>query len=565
MRSKLAQLALFVVVAGSIAGLTAQYGQSQLGTFKTYIALQPATPGVSQSGHMNVTGAVRAGSFVGSGAGLTSLAWSSLTGVPAGFADGIDNDTTYTAGSGLSLLGNQFRVSGPISIDTTSLYGVHVDHQNNSIGAAGLKVEYSGVSEGSNYAIYGFTDAVHGIGVRADSRATTGFGGGIAANCLSPTGFGIFAENEANTGGGYGIVGESAGPTGTGIQGEARATGGSANTGVSGIARGGAGQGVYGEAANTQNYTNYGVYGIARGAAGKGVYGESFGTSATAYGVLGVSLGSSQSIGVAGSGNKYGVYGAATSGYGIYGYGGAGSDGGGHFLSIADVGRAVFAEVTHASGVTIAVEGVADSSAGRGVQGDSDAVSGTPYGVFGDTDGFGFAVYASGNTGSSGTKSFRIDHPHDPFNKFLLHYCSEGPEPMNQYSGTATTGADGYAWVQLPDYFEEINRDFRYQLTVVDDSDSEDFVQAKVSKRIRGNRFQIRTSHPNTEVCWEVKAVRNDAYVRHYPPQSVMDKPEGERGFFEHPEIHGFGKDLNLAHDRPGSRTSASRNLGRGR
>jgi hypothetical protein len=37
--------------------------------------------------------------------------WSGLSGVPAGFADGVDNDTTYTAGTGLTLTGNQFSVN----------------------------------------------------------------------------------------------------------------------------------------------------------------------------------------------------------------------------------------------------------------------------------------------------------------------------------------------------------------------------------------------------------------------------------------------------------------------
>ena len=36
--------------------------------------------------------------------------WSGLTGVPAGFADGVDNDTTYSAGVGLQLSGGQFSV-----------------------------------------------------------------------------------------------------------------------------------------------------------------------------------------------------------------------------------------------------------------------------------------------------------------------------------------------------------------------------------------------------------------------------------------------------------------------
>ncbi len=37
--------------------------------------------------------------------------WSGLSGMPAGFADNTDNDTTYTAGTGLTLTGNQFSVN----------------------------------------------------------------------------------------------------------------------------------------------------------------------------------------------------------------------------------------------------------------------------------------------------------------------------------------------------------------------------------------------------------------------------------------------------------------------
>lgn len=36
--------------------------------------------------------------------------WSGLSGIPAGFADGIDDDTTYTAGAGLSLTGTTFGI-----------------------------------------------------------------------------------------------------------------------------------------------------------------------------------------------------------------------------------------------------------------------------------------------------------------------------------------------------------------------------------------------------------------------------------------------------------------------
>ncbi|HMS56656.1 MAG TPA: hypothetical protein PKA27_14775, partial [Fimbriimonadaceae bacterium] len=72
---------------------------------------------------------------------------------------------------------------------------------------------------------------------------------------------------------------------------------------------------------------------------------------------------------------------------------------------------------------------------GRGVFGwaTSATAGATPYGVRGtcSTATNGFGLYAGGDSGASGTKSFRIDHPHDPENKFLLHYSSESPFPQN--------------------------------------------------------------------------------------------------------------------------------------
>jgi len=55
----------------------------------------------------------------------SAIAWSRLAGVPAGFADGVDNDTTYTAGNQLELAGTQFNVlEGPGSgLDADTLDG----------------------------------------------------------------------------------------------------------------------------------------------------------------------------------------------------------------------------------------------------------------------------------------------------------------------------------------------------------------------------------------------------------------------------------------------------------
>src|SRR5262249_31708040 len=53
------------------------------------------------------------GSITSSKLAPGAVAWSSIAGIPAGFADGIDNGTNYAAGPGLTLSGanNQFSVN----------------------------------------------------------------------------------------------------------------------------------------------------------------------------------------------------------------------------------------------------------------------------------------------------------------------------------------------------------------------------------------------------------------------------------------------------------------------
>lgn len=104
--------------------------------------------------------------------------------------------------------------------------------------------------------------------------------------------------------------------------------------------------------------------------------------------------------------------------------------------------------------------------------------------------------------------SFRIDHPLDPERKYLSHSFVESPDMMNVYNGNVTTDADGNATVVMPDYFEALNRDFRYQLTVIGK-----FAQAMVSEKISKNAFKIKTDKPGTEVSWQVTGIRKDKFA----------------------------------------------------
>jgi hypothetical protein len=145
------------------------------------------------------------------------------------------------------------------------------------------------------------------------------------------------------------------------------------------------------------------------------------------------------------------------------------------------------------------------------------------------------AVSVTGNFNvSGGTKNFLIDHPLDPENKLLVHAAVESSEVLDMYSGNVVTDAEGRAVVELPEWFEAVNADFRYQLTCIGR-----FAQAIIEDEIAGNRFTIRTNLAKVKVSWLVTARRNDAWMRAHPLVVERDKPDAERGFYLTPIEHG--------------------------
>ncbi|MBT2419365.1 hypothetical protein J7F01_32855 [Streptomyces sp. ISL-22] len=187
--------------------------------------------------------------------------------------------------------------------------------------------------------------------------------------------------------------------------------------------------------------------------------------------------------------------------------------------------------------------------AGTGVHGESRGLNGNgvvgvafngtnAYGIWGQ-GGDGWAGWFSGkvrvtDTLSKGAGGFLIDHPLDPENRYLLHSFVESDERLNVYSGMVVTDADGAAVIELPEYFEALNEDFRYQLTVIGV-----FAQAIVTEEVRENRFTIATDRPEVKVSWQVSGVRRDPFARANPLGVDEEKPEEERGTYVHPEAWG--------------------------
>jgi len=307
---------------------------------------------------------------------------------------------------------------------------------------------------------------------------------------------------------------------GVGISGR----GGSLSTGA-GAGHGGVGvEGVGGNGVSTGDFGGTGVSGVGgssggTGGAGVQAVGGGGGGDFTSIGGPGVrAQGGSGTNGGGGPGLiATGGSGPAVTGTGVIGHGGDSETG------VGGDGVQGFAGHGHAPGF----EGAAGSFFG-------DVVVTDNLGVEGD-------VSVHGSLTVSGVKHFKIDHPLDPENKYLYHAAIESSEVLNVYSGNIVTDLSGEAVVTFPDWFEAINRDFRYQLTVVGT-----FAQAIVADEIHNNHFRIRTSAPSVRVSWQVTGVRSDAVMRKHPFNPEQDKPERERGTYLSPESFNQPEEKNV-------------------
>ncbi|NOZ94098.1 MAG: hypothetical protein GXP47_05060, partial [Acidobacteria bacterium] len=413
-------------------------------------------------------------------------------------------------------------------------------------GGGGLQLPYQGTASSSSQPAFQVTNN-SGVGLVGESQTKTGvFGIAHAAGEAGVVGYniqgigvgGVSDSGEAVSGssiGGIGVKGESTSYLGVfGIGGRWGVFGSSGDS-VSLIIN--QSQGVHGASGE-----GIGVAGLST--TGTGIYGTSgsgpgvLGVSSSGYGVRGTSQDSDGLRGDSHGPNKSGVYGVTdqTAGFGIYGrntaisaYGFFGGTAGGIALT------GVYGQSDASNGV--GVFGQANGSTGIAVYGQSSNLAGL----------FSGNVKIDGNLQVTGTtskpaSSSKIDHPMDPEHKYLYHSFVESPDMMDIYNGNVRTDADGYAVVQLPGYFEALNRDFRYQLTVIGQ-----FAQAIVAEEIVGGRFVIRTNLGQVKVSWQVTGIRHDPWAdaNRIPVEQV--KPKAEQGTYLAPEVYGQPESKGLS------------------
>jgi hypothetical protein len=131
---------------------------------------------------------------------------------------------------------------------------------------------------------------------------------------------------------------------------------------------------------------------------------------------------------------------------------------------------------------------------------------------------------------SKGAGTFVIDHPQKPRTHLLYHSFVESNEVKNLYDGIAELDENGEAVIRLPDYFEELNKDFRYQYFPI----GEPMPNLHVKEKVKNNQFVLAGGKPSGRVSWQVTGVRHDPYIEANPlqvevvkgPDELVDKGE---------------------------------------
>ena len=157
---------------------------------------------------------------------------------------------------------------------------------------------------------------------------------------------------------------------------------------------------------------------------------------------------------------------------------------------------------------------------------------------------------------TKGGGGFKIDHPLDPANKYLYHSFVESPDMKNMYDGVAALDANGEAWVELPAWFETVNKDFRYQLTAIGAPGP----NLHIAQEVSHNRFKIAGGSSAMKVSWQITGVRQDAFANAHRMQVEVAKPAELRGTYMHPAEHGQPreKDEGWVMRHPASQSAAT-------
>jgi len=475
---------LFSVLLGSVNPITADIFKSS----ERYLSIQiGANP--EQLPRQQITTTAFAFRAVES----DSTRWTGIKNIPPGFADGVDD-----AGVGDAVLAADQDFTGSNRFDGPVKFGDNT-----------MRVDSTGIEIGIDQApdphrVVDITRSYNTTSTRAGLHSYIANSGKGMIRCLDLLAVGL-------------STGSFNGAPAEGLRAEAF-TDGDSRIGVHGLCysatpglTAGVGEGVYGEVWYGQN--GIGVYGVSNFAS-------------DAEGLRGIARQSiSSGVGVycrADSSAEYGDGAICLSqGNGAIGYGAECTA-----INNAGGGFGVFAQAASNGGDGVGVYGSASSNSGENWAG---------Y--------FSGDVYVSGTVSSPANKIV-IDHPLDPENKFLVQNAVESPEMLEAYSGNVVLDESGEATIELPDWFQAANKDFRYQLTCVGG-----YAPVYVAQEISDGSFEIAGGKAGLKVSWQIQALRDDPYARAHPLTVEKAKRPNQQGKYMHPEAYGLSEEMGIDYE----------------
>ncbi|MEQ1933543.1 MAG: hypothetical protein ABL962_06655 [Fimbriimonadaceae bacterium] len=527
----------------------------------TFVNLQGTTPGTPQTGHLNITGTAKSTSMV------------AYNSTPIGQTFG--GDFRVTSNEGRGILGNASSLTGP------TYGGLFQSFSNAGRGIAGIAQNSAGTTYG------GFFSSLsnQGRGVYGQATNATGTTYGVYGKAVSSAGYGVYSEGNMHATGG--ISGDGAGITNlnasnltTGIVGNNLLGSNIARRDVNNLFSGPLNQFDGGFTAvgprTTMRGTNEifglsststtwaGTY-ITTGSGGLPYYGydnvtHNAYTYLAANGVLQFNVGGNNRLSISETGNV-GIASTTTPTRRLEVYDNNSNNTGAFYIQ-----NGAAPTVTNPAGRYGIMAHTKGTAQVMTISAISETTSGASYALYGDARGpginYGVSGFAAGgslnysghflgqiyaDSANSGIKNFLIDHPLDPANKVLTHSSVESDERMNLYRGSAVTDAKGFATAKVPSWFDALNEDIQYQLTVIGDK-SDNFVLVKIAQELHRGEFLIRTSEPNVKVNWQVSGRRHDPTSNHFPMEVERMKVEGEKGKYYVPEAYGKDKRFGIGY-----------------
>jgi hypothetical protein len=424
------------------------------------------------------------------------------------------NLDTSAPGSGIFPVGVGGNVNGPT--------GAGVQGNASQVGAVGVG-GFNSATTGFAVGVQGGTNSTNGSGVNGFNNAVSGFAVGVTGGSNSPNGAGVYGFNTVTSSGfPAGVQGNINGTFGAGVVGNAQLAGAA---GVNGFNNASTGYAV-GVQGGTNSTNGAGVQGNASHAGASGVNGFNSATSGYSVGVSGGTA-STNGAGVSGNSNVAGVFGTvgfngATSGNAIGTEGASSSPGG---SGLWGVSMACSSGCNYVAGTAGLFQAATTGTLLKGISGTSGTSIGTSATVF-TVDGSGNGMFA-GNLNVTGTitgavKNFKIDDPIDPGHKYLYHASIESSEMANLYTGNVVLDRKGEAVVALPEWFEALNGDFRYQLTTIGKP-----APVYIAKEIQNHQFKIAGGRAGIKVSWTVTGIRHDAWAQAHPMQ--VEEPKAQQ------------------------------------